>query len=161
MILVSSRAVRSRQNQPGRGLLPYLLAVVVCVFGVGGALGGVKVAQTITGEEAQQHLQETNTVCGVVASTKYVESAKGKPTYLNFDHPYPNQTFTAIVTEGARAKFKDAPETTFKEKNVCVTGLISANSRGKPQIMIEDPSQIRIDDTAPPATNQTTQGTAN
>ena len=129
-----------------------MLAIVVgCLSGAGGASAGVKVAEVITTEEAAQHLQETNTVCGVVASTKYAERSRERPTYLNFDRPFPEQSFAAVITEAARAKFKVAPEAAFNGKNVCVTGLITANSRGKPQIIVTDPAQIKINDAAPPA----------
>jgi hypothetical protein len=159
MTLIGLRDMKNCRYQPGRRMLLCLLAVLAA-WGLEPRLtsAGVKVVQTISGEEALEHLQETNTVCGVIASTKYAEQSHGRPTYLNFDRPYPEQTFTAIVTESARPKFKVAPETAFNGKNVCVTGLITASSRGKPQIMIEDPSQIHIDDSAPPATNQTGQG---
>jgi len=148
------------QCQWGRGLLPCVLAVVLCLFGTGRVSGGVKVVQTITGEQAQQHLQETNTVCGVVASTKYAERSREKHTYLNFDRPFPEQTFTAVVTEAARAKFKAPPEVVFDGKNVCVTGLITESFHGKPQIVVEDPSQIQIADPAPPAASPSGQGSA-
>lgn len=134
----------------------YLLAAGVgCGLGVLFATAGVKVAQTLTGEEALQHLEETNTVCGMIASAKYVEGSPGKPTYLNFDHPYPKQTCAAVIAGTTRAKFKDAPETTFKGKLVCITGLITTNSRGKAEISVTDPSQIVVQETpTPPATNQ-------
>lgn len=149
-----------------RMLLGMLMVFAGFKFGSMLATAGVKIVEaptpaagTITGEEARQHVQETNTVCGVVASARYAEQSPGKPTYLNFDRPYPEQTFTAIVAESARARFKDAPEVAFTGKNVCITGLITLG-HGKPRIMVEDPSQIRITDTAPPTTNQASQGTS-
>jgi len=143
-----------------RILLCVLAVLAACGLGVVPALAGDKVAsKNLTGEEAARHVQETNTVCGPVASTRYVEGSPNKPTYLNFDHPYPHQTFTAVIGESARAKFKDAPEVAFKEKTICATGLITTNSRGKAQMDITDPSQIVIQDTPPPATNQTDAAT--
>jgi hypothetical protein len=146
--------MKNCRRQAGRGLLRCLLTVVVCLIRVGSASAGVKVDETITGEEAQQHLQATNTVCGTIMSAKYLENSKAKPTYLDFDRPYPDQTFAAVIPQAARAKFKDAPETAFKGKNVCVTGLITANTHGKPQIIVEDPAQIKINEVVP-ATGQT------
>jgi len=43
------------------------------------ASAAVNVDTSLTGEDALQHLQETNTVCGVVASAKYVESSPESP----------------------------------------------------------------------------------
>lgn len=137
-----------------------LAVLASCGLGILVASAGVKVVPTnLTGEQAAQHVQETNTVCGVVASTRFAETSPNKPTYLNFDHPFPDQTFTAVIAESDRAKFKEAPEVAFKGKTICVTGLIILNSHGKAQMAIVDPSQIVIQDTPPPATNQTDAAT--
>jgi hypothetical protein len=146
--------VRKTRNR-SRVHLYLLAAAAGCGVGLLFATAGVKVAQTLTGEEALQHLEETNTICGMIASAKYVEGSPGKPTYLNFDHPYPKQTCAAVIAGMARVKFKDAPETAFKGKLVCITGLITTNSRGKAEISVADPSQIVVEDMpTPPATNQ-------
>ena len=107
------------------------------------AAAGVKVQQTITAEEAKQHVQETNTVCGLVAGAKYADTSQAKLTYLNIGRPYPDQAFTAVVPPTVRSKFKVPPEEVFKGKTICVTGLITL-FRDKPQIVIADPSQIVI-----------------
>jgi DNA/RNA endonuclease YhcR with UshA esterase domain len=125
----------------------------------GPASAAVTVVKTLSGEDALQHLQETNTVCGAVASAKYVESSREKSTYLDLDRPYPNQTCAVVITASVRPKFKDPPETTFMGKNICVTGFITA-SHGKPQVIITDPSQITIEESATPATNSTGTGIA-
>lgn len=108
-----------------------MVVLAGCGFGSWFAAAGVKVARTVTGIEAAQHLDETNTVCGTIASAKYAQGAPGNPTYLNFDLPYPNQSCSAVIAEVSRAKSKDAPETAFTGKRVCVTGLITTNSRGR------------------------------
>jgi hypothetical protein len=136
-----------------------LLAVVASfLLAARPASAGVSVVKTITGEEALQHVQQTNTVCGTIASTRYAENTPGKPTYLNFDRPYPAQTCVAVIADSIRAKFKEAPEKTFKGKRVCITGLITTNSQKKAQITIDDPSQIVVAE-PPPATNQTDAAT--
>jgi len=132
--------------------LGLLAGIAGCLLTLGHASAAVSVATTLTGEDALQHLQETNTVCGPVASAKYVASSPEKPTYLNLDHPYPNQTCAVVIPGSARSKFKDPPETLFMGKIICVTGFITAN-RGKPQITVTDPSQITIQGLAAPATN--------
>jgi hypothetical protein len=119
------------------------------------ATAGVKVVQTLTGDDALQHLEETNTVCGTVASARFVEEAPGSPTYLNLDHPYPNQSCAAVIAGTARPKFKVPPEKAFAGKWVCVTGLIATNFRGKVEIAVTDPAQIVAQDAPFTPTNQT------
>ena len=117
------------------------------------AMAEIKVNKSISAEEAKDHAQETNTVCGLVAGTRYLDTAKTKPTFLNFTKPFPEQNFTVVIQNAARGKFKGPPEEVFKDKTVCVTGLITM-SRGRPHITVDDPSQIELQDTPAASTNQ-------
>ncbi len=115
------------------------------------AVAAVRVREFVPAEDAQQHLQETNMVCGVVAGTRYADSSQPRLTYLNLGRPYPNQVFTVVIPEPVRPKFGVRPEDFYKGKAVCVTGLITAG-RGKPQIVIDNPSQIEVEE-MPASTN--------
>ena len=97
----------------------------------------------ITPEDAYKYIGETKTVCGTVASATYAVRSRGKPTFLNLNKPYPNHVFTIVIWGSNRGKFKNPPEVFFKGKEVCVTGLITTY-RGKPQIEVSEPSQIKI-----------------
>jgi len=99
-------------------------------------------AQTapITAREAKDHIGETRTVCGKVLSTRYAPQSKGQPTFLNLDKPYPNPIFTILIWGENRSKF-GAPESKYRDADVCVTGKIS-DYRGTPEIIATDPSQI-------------------
>jgi micrococcal nuclease len=101
----------------------------------------------IASADAKEHIGETNTVCGPIAGTRYLESSASKPTLLNFDHPYPDHTFSVMIPNASRAKFSEPPEKLFKGKIVCVTGAI-IDYRGKPEIVVDDPSQIVIQEPA-------------
>jgi DNA/RNA endonuclease YhcR with UshA esterase domain len=98
-------------------------------------------ANPITGTEARKHIGEEATVCGVVASTRYLDTTPNRATFLNFDRPNPDQTFTAVIFGDARDKF-DRPEVRYKDKQICVTGRI-ADFRGTPQIVVTEPGQIK------------------
>jgi DNA/RNA endonuclease YhcR with UshA esterase domain len=97
----------------------------------------------LTAGEAKEHFGETATVCGQVVSTRYADSTKGQPTFLNLDKPYPNQVFTIVIWGDHRSKF-GKPEDGFKGKRICVSGKITAYA-GLPEIVVEDPKQVRID----------------
>jgi hypothetical protein len=47
--------------------------------------------------EAAQHVGEHATVCGTVVSGHYAARSKGQPTFLDFDQPYPNSAFKALI----------------------------------------------------------------
>ena len=66
---------------------------------------------------------------------------RGRPTFLNFDQPYPNQVFTLLIWGSDRSKFGD-PETSYRGKRICVTGKIS-DYKGVPEIAAKAPSQVK------------------
>lgn len=97
-------------------------------------------AATVNSGEARNHVGETATVCDVVASAHYAPRSKGRPTFLNLGHPYPNPDFTAVIWGEDRAKF-GAPEN-LEGHRVCVTGAIQSY-RGGPEIIVRDPGQVK------------------
>ncbi len=114
--------------------------IVICLIA-----SGLMVAQAdgrLTAAEARNHVGENATVCGVVASTHYAATTRGRPTFLNIDKPYPNQIFTVLIWGSDRPKF-GAPEQKYRDKNICVTGKITSY-RDVPEIIAYDPEQIRI-----------------
>ncbi len=91
-------------------------------------------------DEAAEHAGETVTVCGLVAAAKFAAQVRGGTTFLDFDKPYPDSTFTALIFASDRGKF-DAPEKNAQGKDVCVTGKIEMY-QGRPQIVLKDPKQL-------------------
>ncbi len=83
------------------------------------------------------------TVCGVLVEVTYRPGTAGRPTFLNFERPYPNPVFVAVVWGENRAKFKPAPEQAFQAgSRLCVTGRVDLY-RGTAQVEVTDPNQIQ------------------
>ena len=101
-------------------------------------------AQTkrLTTAEAKDHTGDRATVCGKVVSTHYAKSAKGEPTFLNLDEPYPKEVFTILIWGSDRGKF-GTPEDEYKGLRVCVTGKITSY-RGRPEVVATDRNQVEI-----------------
>jgi len=97
-------------------------------------------AATLAPDEAAKHAGETVTVCGVVAGAKYAANVRGGLTFIDFDKPYPNAPFTALIFAADRTKF-GTPERGLQGKQVCVTGKIEL-FRGKAEIVLSDPKQL-------------------
>lgn len=97
-------------------------------------------AATLTAEQAQQHVGQTATVCGTVASAHYAARSRGQPTFLNLDKPYPAQIFTAVIWGENRAAF-GMPERALLDRRVCVTGKIRTY-RGRPEMFLRKPEQL-------------------
>jgi len=100
----------------------------------------VAIADTISSAQAKDHVGETATVCGKVADARYQETGS-HVTFLNFDKPYPDHTFTAFIPAESRSKF-GTPEKEYLNKEACVTGKIQ-DYRGKPEIVLTEPQQLK------------------
>ena len=98
----------------------------------------------LTASEAKNHIGERATVCGLVVDGRYLAKSKGQPTLINFEKPYPDQTFTLLIWGDHRKQFGE-PERELKGKRVCVTGLIKIYN-GKPEIAATAKSQVSIED---------------
>ena len=81
-------------------------------------------------------------ICGVIASARYLKDSKGAPTYLNFDKPYPDHDFSAIIFGKNRKNFSPDPEslTGFK---ACVYGKVRVY-KGKAQIELVNADQLSV-----------------
>ena len=95
----------------------------------------------IPSKETSQYIGKVVIVCGYVVDSRYAASSTGQPTFLNFDYPYPNHTFTIVIWGQNRTNFSTPPEKKYMSKNVCIDGYIDSY-KGKPQI--EATSEIMI-----------------
>ena len=98
--------------------------------------------ETVSPDDAAKVIGQQKTVCGVVASAHYATRSKGQPTFLNLNKPYPHQVFTVLIWGSDRGKFEKPPEA-LSGKDICVTGMIQSY-RGGPEIIVKDPSQIKV-----------------
>ena len=69
--------------------------------------------------------------------------SKTGTVFLNFERSYPNHCFTAVIFASSLAKFPKDPDSYYSGKVVQVTGKIKEYN-GKPEIILNDPSQIEI-----------------
>jgi hypothetical protein len=98
-------------------------------------------AKKLTTAEAKNHIGEQTTVCGRWL-VRYAAITRGKPSFLDLYKPYPGQLFTLLIWGENRAKF-GAPEETYRNKNICVTGRVQSY-RGEPEIIASDPAQVYV-----------------
>jgi hypothetical protein len=109
------------------------------------SLVSVARAQTedmVRANQAVEHAGEYAMVCGVIASTKYLQNSRGAPTYLNFDKPWPDSEFSAVIFGKNRKNFDPAPETLTGYK-ACVYGKIRVY-KGKPQMELVKSMQLSV-----------------
>lgn len=92
--------------------------------------------------DAKNHIGDTVKICTKIYGGKFLENAKGTPTFLNAGGNYPNAPLTLVIWADARKVFKNKPEEYYAGQMVCITGKIEL-FREKPQIVIHNESQIR------------------
>lgn len=98
---------------------------------------------SIPADSAASHIGDSLKVCGKVYGTRFLESAKGGPTFINMGAEYPNSPFTVVIFAEDRKKFKVAPEKLFDGKQLCVMGRI-IEYKGKAEIIVKEPTQIDV-----------------
>ena len=96
----------------------------------------------VRAHEAIEYRGEFAMVCGVIASANYLKKSKGGPSYLNFDKPYPEHEFSAILFGKNRKNFDLKPETLTGYK-ACVYGKIKVY-KGKAQIELVKANQLSV-----------------
>jgi micrococcal nuclease len=81
----------------------------------------------------------------VIVEGKVVDAYRSKKNnvFLNFEKPYPNQCFSAVIFSSDLYKFGDNPEKYYNQKIVRIRGKIQ-EYQGKPEIILKDLSQIEV-----------------
>ena len=92
---------------------------------------------TISPRQAAHHVGEQATVKGRVV---VVYTAPHGETYLNFGAEYPNQLFSVVIDAAHADQFPKVHD--LEGRVVKVSGVIKLH-RGKPEIVVEKPDQLR------------------
>lgn len=92
---------------------------------------------TISPLEANDYVGKVVTVQGFVAEVNKRE----KVAYLNFVENFPENPFTGVIFESKFEEFGDLE--VYRNRQVELTGRVTIY-KGKPQIILEDKSQVRI-----------------
>ena len=116
-----------------RKILPLFMIFCLLVFA---ALAYAN--KIVQWDEAQKYYGQHVTVTGKIVATYN----SGKACFLNF-HPDYKRHFTAVIFRSAFDRFPANPEDYYYGKEVHVTGKIK-EYKGKPEIILNDPSQIKI-----------------
>jgi DNA/RNA endonuclease YhcR with UshA esterase domain len=96
----------------------------------------------IEAKYAFQRIGKTVTVCGDIASAKYLQGSGREPTFLNFADTYRKHPFTVVIWGDTREQF-DYPPESLNGKSICVRGLIETY-KSKPQVVVTSPAQITV-----------------
>jgi hypothetical protein len=114
-----------------------VLLYFICFFSLSTAFA----QRQISLKDAAVYNGDSVLVCGKIAGGKYFSESKDSLTLLNVGGAYPNQLLTLVIKADARKEFTSAPETFYKDKQVCIYGRVSMYNE-KPQIIIYHADQI-------------------
>lgn len=98
---------------------------------------GEKPVAVISPLEAADYMGKPVTVKGFVADVYKSD----KVAYLNFVKKYPDNPFTGVIFAGKFDEFGDLM--IYENRNIEITGRVST-FRGKPQMILDKKSQIKI-----------------
>jgi hypothetical protein len=96
---------------------------------------------TVAVKNAAKHIGQTVKICDKVVDGKVITPSN--TTLLAIGGDNPGQQLTIMIPAADRAKFKGHPEIDYRGKDIIVTGKL-ATYKGKPQITVSDPKQIKI-----------------
>jgi len=97
--------------------------------------------QVVPACSAGNYLGKEILVEGTVADT--YRDLKSNTVFLNFEKAYPNHCFTAVIFSSDQYKFVEYSEKYYSNKIVRIRGIIK-EYKGKPEIILKDPSQIEV-----------------
>ena len=100
----------------------------------------VMMGQIVSADSAKYYNGKIVTVKGTVMST-FKTTGDKKSLVLNFNKPFPDQSFQVIIYEEDFPKFKYPFPDNLKDKIVYVKGKVRM-VKGKPEIMVNAPDQI-------------------
>jgi len=102
-----------------------------------GAAEGTNAVARISAADTAKFVNRSVVVTGLVAEVNVAE----RLVRLNFEHPYPKQTFTAVIFA---AKTNLFPKLTgLQGSTIEVSGKV-ADYRGRPEIVISETNQLRV-----------------
>ncbi len=118
---------------------PAILLSTLFLFAVvaSGQEAKTNAALKIPAAQARQHLNDAAVVSGKVVEVNKAE----KIVRLNFEKPFPNQPFQAVIFADKTNLFPNIDQ--LQDKQVEVKGRIS-EYRGRPQIIITETNQLRV-----------------
>jgi len=87
--------------------------------------GAIQPPGCISCAEAQAFVGQRRCLCGPVVRANNAANSRGAPTFLDLDEKYPSPRRCEILIWGNnRANFPEPPETAYRGKRVCVTGVL-------------------------------------
>jgi hypothetical protein len=96
-------------------------------------------ADDLSAAQAAGQIGQGATICDTVTSVTSSAVLPGRPTFLNFGRPYPNQDFTVVIWGNQRDQVR--PDD-LAGKRVCVKGAVSG-FQGKPEMYLQSADQLQ------------------
>jgi S1/P1 Nuclease len=90
-------------------------------------------------KDAPKYIGKKVTICSRVYSLRSTPTI----TQISVGDRYPKNPLTIVIFGKSYTKFRLPIDVMYKEKNICIKGTIEMY-QGKPQIIVEDPSDIYI-----------------
>jgi len=98
--------------------------------------------QDVNISDVAKHIGDSVRLCATVYNTRYFETARNRPTVLDVNSSHANQ-LNVIIYDQDRKNFPNSPESLYKNKDVCITGVVESYNN-IPQIVVRTADQISV-----------------
>lgn len=71
-------------------------------------------------EEIKDHIRDSVKIKAKIYGGKFLENAKGTPTFLNVGRNYQDAPLTLVIWGNVRNQFKTHPEESFKDQTIII-----------------------------------------
>jgi TonB family protein len=93
--------------------------------------------------DISKHIGDSVRFCSKVYNSRFFESSANKPTLLDVNNSFGNQSVNLVIWEQDRKNFANAPESLYLKKDICVSGVVELYNNA-PQIVIRNRGQIIV-----------------
>ncbi|HEV7333832.1 MAG TPA: energy transducer TonB [Flavisolibacter sp.] len=97
----------------------------------------------ISVKEIRNYIGDSVSFCSKVFRTRYFKDSEEGPTLLDVQADFSDPFVNVVILEKDRAKFSGAPEESFLNKDVCISGVVRLRNN-IPYLAVQSPAQIRI-----------------
>ena len=110
--------------------------------------GKMKPLQQINAKDVAGHIGDSVQFCSRTYNSRYNATSGNGPAVLELQADFSEPIVNVIILPEDRAKFGDAPETFFLNKDVCVSGVLELRD-DTPSVIVRSKEQLRIKSSTP------------
>jgi hypothetical protein len=124
-------------NREGIRKMSALFLAALKDAGITGTLAQINV------KDIRDYMGDSVTFCSKVYRTRYFKGSDEGPTLLDVQADFSDPFVNVVILERDRHKFGNAPENSFLNRDVCISGVVHLRNN-VPYLVLHESNQIRL-----------------